>query len=83
MAPEVLEHQPYDERADVYSFAITVWELITARVPYCDMAPMQVRSKKVWDYDMDTWCLCTMQVGVRRVWGDGVCGEGPARTRLL
>ena len=79
----MLEHQPYDERADVYSFAITVWELITARVPYCDMAPMQVRSKKVWDYDMDTWCLCTMQVGVRRVWGDGVCGEGPARTRLL
>ena len=47
MAPEVLEHQPYDERADVYSFAITVWELITARVPYCDMAPMQVGNRRV------------------------------------
>jgi serine/threonine protein kinase len=25
MSPEVLEHKPYDHKADVYSFGITMW----------------------------------------------------------
>ena len=41
MAPEVIEHHPYREKADVFSFAITVWELLTARVPYAEMTPLQ------------------------------------------
>ncbi|KAK9167122.1 hypothetical protein Scep_002313 [Stephania cephalantha] len=32
MAPEVINHQPYDQKADVFSFAIVLWELITAKV---------------------------------------------------
>ena len=41
MAPEVIEHNPYRERADVFSFGITMWELLTARVPYEQMTPLQ------------------------------------------
>lgn len=41
MAPEVIEHRPYDEKADVFSFAIVLWELLTCRVPYSDMTPLQ------------------------------------------
>ena len=42
MAPEVLEQRPYDERADVYSFAIVLWELLTLQEPFKGLEPMQV-----------------------------------------
>jgi tRNA A-37 threonylcarbamoyl transferase component Bud32 len=41
MAPEVIEHRPYGERADVFSFGVVLWELLTGRVPYSDMTPLQ------------------------------------------
>ncbi|EFJ44386.1 hypothetical protein VOLCADRAFT_64912 [Volvox carteri f. nagariensis] len=45
MAPEVIEHKPYDEKADVFSFGIILWELLTCKaggaVPYSDMTPLQ------------------------------------------
>ena len=37
MAPEVIKHAKYDERIDVFSFAIILWELLTSRLPYADM----------------------------------------------
>jgi len=47
MAPEVIEHNPYRERADVFSFGIMLWELLTGRVPYDDMTPLQARARPV------------------------------------
>ncbi|XP_043722193.1 serine/threonine-protein kinase STY46-like isoform X2 [Telopea speciosissima] len=41
MAPEVINHQPYDQKADVFSFAIVLWELRTGKVPYDTMTPLQ------------------------------------------
>lgn len=41
MAPEVIEHSPYGEKADVFSFGIVLWELLTGRVPYSDLTPLQ------------------------------------------
>ncbi|XP_022749667.1 serine/threonine-protein kinase STY46-like isoform X2 [Durio zibethinus] len=37
---EVINHQPYDQKADVFSFAIVLWELVTAKVPYDNMSPL-------------------------------------------
>jgi serine/threonine protein kinase len=34
MAPEVAESRPYSEKADVYSFAMVMWEMATLRKPY-------------------------------------------------
>ncbi|XP_014756465.1 serine/threonine-protein kinase STY17 isoform X2 [Brachypodium distachyon] len=41
MAPEVINHKPYDHKADVFSFAIVLWELVTLKVPYDKMTPLQ------------------------------------------
>ncbi|KAJ0751492.1 putative dual-specificity kinase TKL-Pl-4 family [Helianthus annuus] len=41
MAPEIINHQPYDQKADVFSFAIVLWELVTAKIPYDNMTPLQ------------------------------------------
>eukprot|EP00261_Vitis_vinifera_P031002 XP_019072245.1 PREDICTED: serine/threonine-protein kinase STY8 isoform X2 [Vitis vinifera] len=41
MAPEVINHLPYDQKADVFSFAIVLWELTTAKIPYDNMTPLQ------------------------------------------
>lgn len=41
MAPEVIEHKPYNHKADVFSFGVVLWELLTGLVPYNDMTPLQ------------------------------------------
>eukprot|EP00009_Paramoeba_aestuarina_P002674 CAMPEP_0201514160 /NCGR_PEP_ID=MMETSP0161_2-20130828/6054_1 /ASSEMBLY_ACC=CAM_ASM_000251 /TAXON_ID=180227 /ORGANISM="Neoparamoeba aestuarina, Strain SoJaBio B1-5/56/2" /LENGTH=230 /DNA_ID=CAMNT_0047910621 /DNA_START=1103 /DNA_END=1795 /DNA_ORIENTATION=- len=33
-APEVLRGEKYDKRADVYSFGIILWELLTGKMPF-------------------------------------------------
>lgn len=41
MAPEVIEHKPYDHKADVFSFGIMMWELLTGKLPYESLTPLQ------------------------------------------
>jgi serine/threonine protein kinase len=36
MAPEVIRHESYTQTADVYSFGIVLWQLITREVPFAD-----------------------------------------------
>lgn len=42
MAPEVLREEKYTEKADVYSFGVLVWELVTLRAPFQDVSPLRV-----------------------------------------
>lgn len=41
MAPEVMNHQSYNQKADVFSFGIVLWELATSKIPYATMTPLQ------------------------------------------
>ena len=42
MAPEVLRNEPYSGKADVWSYGVVTWEMLTKRVPYENMDPNQV-----------------------------------------
>ncbi|CAM9846383.1 unnamed protein product, partial [Discosporangium mesarthrocarpum] len=42
MAPEVLSYDKYTETADVYSFGIVCWELLSRMCPYEGMSQIQV-----------------------------------------
>ncbi|TYH17475.1 hypothetical protein ES288_A05G194600v1 [Gossypium darwinii] len=41
MAPEVIEHKPYDHKADVFSFGVVLWEMLTGKLPYENLTPLQ------------------------------------------
>lgn len=42
MAPEMISHQHYSKKVDVYSFGIVLWELVTGLLPFQNMTPVQV-----------------------------------------
>ncbi|CAA2962981.1 serine threonine- kinase EDR1 [Olea europaea subsp. europaea] len=42
MAPEVLRNELSNEKCDVYSFGVILWELATLKLPWSGMNPMQV-----------------------------------------
>jgi len=41
MAPEMIQHRAYNQKVDVYSFGIVLWELITGMLPFATMSPVQ------------------------------------------
>ena len=52
MAPEMLFGETYDEKADVFSFGVTLWEIITCKVPGADGFMLrEPRSKFQLDFD--------------------------------
>lgn len=38
MAPEILSHQMYSTKADVFSFAIVLWQMLSRKEPYEDLS---------------------------------------------
>ena len=42
VAPEVLGGGPFSEKADMYSFAMVAWEVLTQTKPFEGMNPMQM-----------------------------------------
>jgi len=47
MAPEVINNQPYTLAADIYSFAIVMWEIVVRETPYRDINPVTIPMRVV------------------------------------
>jgi serine/threonine protein kinase len=41
MAPEMLLGKPFDEKADVYSFGIILWQLLTREEPFAEFTELE------------------------------------------
>ncbi|KAK4535710.1 hypothetical protein CDCA_CDCA06G1735 [Cyanidium caldarium] len=41
MAPEMIRHERYTEKVDVYSYGVTLWEFFSAEIPFKNMTPIQ------------------------------------------
>eukprot|EP01120_Amphizonella_sp_Union-15-10_P013284 TRINITY_DN6143_c0_g1_i1.p1 TRINITY_DN6143_c0_g1~~TRINITY_DN6143_c0_g1_i1.p1 ORF type:complete len:503 (-),score=74.96 TRINITY_DN6143_c0_g1_i1:23-1531(-) len=44
MAPEVLREEKYSEKADVWSYGVVVWEVVTQEAPFVNISPLRVVS---------------------------------------
>ncbi|OVA14145.1 PAS domain [Macleaya cordata] len=42
MAPEVLRNEPSNEKSDLFSFGVILWELMTESIPWTNLNPLQV-----------------------------------------
>lgn len=42
MPPEIMRAQKYEDSADVFSYGMIVWEMITAEIPYYGLTPSQI-----------------------------------------
>lgn len=49
-SPEILRDEPYNEKADIFSFGIVWWECVTRKKPFVSMSPMRVISAVSMDH---------------------------------
>jgi len=73
MAPEVILGKEYDERADVYSFGINLWELCSRRVPWegrQDVKQVVVKGERpsLDAETLDSNCPPELVVLIQRCW---------------
>ncbi|KAI3512373.1 hypothetical protein L1887_19688 [Cichorium endivia] len=57
MAPEILRNEQADEKSDVYSYGVVLWEITTEKIPWDDLNPMQSSEHRIL-INIQTQSLC-------------------------
>jgi len=68
MAPEVLCNEDYAEPADVFSFGIILWEMLTKECPYDGMSPIQCALSVLNENnrpEIPEWCPQSLRALIR------------------
>lgn len=77
MAPEMIRHEPYNEKVDVYSYGVVLWELFSCEVPFAGMTPIQaafavadkdLRPKCESDYAREVTIPVAWQALIEKCW---------------
>lgn len=71
MAPEVLSGSAYSAKADVYSFAICLWECASRKLPYHGMNGMQAAMAVMHRGlrpEMPSWCPPSLAALIKHCW---------------
>ena len=71
MAPEVYERKPYNTKADVYSFALLLWEMLSLQRPFGRYTKKMYRIRVVKNEErppIDTSWPQDIQILLRRAW---------------
>ena len=85
VAPEVLRDEHYSEKADIYSFAILVWELVARAVPYVGQNSLMVAHAVAYKSlrpVIPDFCPDLFADLMRRCWTD-VAADRPAFREIL
>jgi serine/threonine protein kinase len=45
MAPEIINKLPYNHKADIWSFGVTVFEMLTGKHPFCSISKSDIKFK--------------------------------------
>lgn len=77
MAPEMIRHEPYNEKVDIYSYGVVLWELFSCEIPFQSLSPIQaayavadkhLRPKCESDYAKDVKIPLAWQMLIERCW---------------
>jgi len=60
MAPEVFRHEPYNNKVDVYSFGMIMYQLIEGVVPFCGTKPVQAAYNAAKSGVRPTWKILNL-----------------------
>ena len=86
MAPEALRNDPTDERSDVYSFAIILWELMTLKYPWEELSsPVQIVVQVAFLHrrpKLPTWLPSNAVQLLQKCWHKDPC-ERPGFPEIL
>jgi len=84
MAPEVLREEIYSEKADVFSFGVIIWELVTLEKPFGGMSPLRIVylvAHQAYTLPIPDDCPPALATLIKKCWAE--CDERPSFDEVL